>query len=529
MQATSKPSLRNYCTKWTHHLSLYTPTQTCIDLKEIIYYASCSDLLSSSLRKTVIYSDPPFCFNEKSAAMNKVNYLQQRQTESLPFEANPDIKRLSVYQPQDAFRNQTVLPPDVQQVLVIKEEVPWSPSLDDDDPEPLHLNEEEEEEHWTSQEEEEEQQEEEEEEEGDITRFTFTGVKSEYDTEEHQLSPFYQCKSEEPVELWTRRQEEHLHEQEEADFTRFLFTAVNSEATSSSAKEIKIELDEEDSEGADQARNLSYLQLQTNPDGKTSDSSETEVSDDGDEWQEPVSGSGSETKETDRAAPFSCSECSKQFFYKQSLKRHLKHHSGESSRSLVNFVCDVCGKIFTYHHNLKTHMRLHTGEKPFICNICGKKVRLQTNLKAHMSVHSGEKPFGCDLCGKRFKRKTYLATHMAIHKGEKPFGCDVCGKSFKRKGHLTIHMTVHKGEKPFSCDVCGKAFNRKTHLASHSAVHTGDKPFGCDICGKKFNRKTHLETHITVHTGEKPFYCGVCGQEFTQQGSLNRHMRFHLG
>lgn len=61
-----------------------------------------------SAQDCVIYSDPPFCFKEKSAdTMNKVNYLQQRQTDSLPFDENPDIKRLSVYQPLDAFRNQT--------------------------------------------------------------------------------------------------------------------------------------------------------------------------------------------------------------------------------------------------------------------------------------------------------------------------------------------------------------------------------------------------------------------------------------
>ncbi|XP_041829675.1 uncharacterized protein LOC121632338 isoform X1 [Melanotaenia boesemani] len=44
-----------------------------------------------------------------------------------------------------------VLPGGVQQLMVIKEEVPWSSSLDHQDPEPLHIKKEEEE-LWTSQE-----------------------------------------------------------------------------------------------------------------------------------------------------------------------------------------------------------------------------------------------------------------------------------------------------------------------------------------------------------------------------------------
>ena len=67
----------------------------------------------------------------------------------------------------------SVFPAGVQQLLVIKEEVPpeWSPSLDQEDPEPLHIKEEQEE-VWTSQEGEQLNGLQ----EADITRFPFTAV-----------------------------------------------------------------------------------------------------------------------------------------------------------------------------------------------------------------------------------------------------------------------------------------------------------------------------------------------------------------
>ena len=482
-----------------------------------------------------------------------------------------------------------LFPADVQQLLVIKEEVPWSSILDQQDPELLHIKEEEEE-LWAIQDGEQLHE---------YTRFPFNViVKSEEDEEEQQ-----------PSQLCQRQPE----------------TRDTEPPTSSSFKWIKTEIDGGDCRRLELANNPSSLQ--PNTDRQPAGSSETEVSgddddDDGDEWREPLSDTDNgweqrKVPESDLNSdvscntakkPFSCSDCGKQFLYKQSLKRHMRRHADKSSSSCligqkcsgvgqdVNlqtrvhtgkkkfgcqdcgktfrdqfslkshmrvhtgeqpfgcdvcgksfkhehnlkihmrihtgempFGCEVCGKRFKHQHNLKTHMRIHTGEKPYVCDICGKRARHQNNLKTHMIVHKGERPFGCDLCGKSFNRKTSLRAHMTVHTGEKPFSCDICGKSYKRKTHLRTHMTVHTEEKPFGCEVCGKRFNRKTYLATHMAVHTGEKPYSCDFCGKRFTRKTHLDSHITVHTGEKPFGCGVCGQEFTQQGSLNRHMRFHLG
>ncbi|XP_041830726.1 gastrula zinc finger protein XlCGF57.1-like [Melanotaenia boesemani] len=518
--------------------------------------------------------------------MTEMDFLQQHNIKTLPLKDKLELKRLGINQPQDVVVNQSA---DVQKLLVIKEEVPWNSSLDQQDPKLIHIKEEDEEDE-TKQGEQLNGRE-----ETSYSRFPFNViVKNENDEEEPQSSCLCQ------------RQTDEIRETEPP--------------SSSSFKWIKTETDGEDFKKLELASNPNILQPVT--DRQISGSSETDITDTDDdddeeegEWQQPLShGDGKPSRAPESGVnsdvgckavkkPFSCSECGKQFLYKQSLKRHMRRNTGKtSSCSLAQkcsgvtqnarvhtgkkkfgclecgktfrdqfslkshirvhtgeqpfgcdvcgkrfkhqhdvkihmrihtgempFSCDVCGKRFKHQHNLKTHMRIHTGEKPYVCDICGKRARHQNNLKTHMIVHKGERPFGCDLCGKRFNRKTSLRAHKAVHTGEKPYSCDVCGKSYKRKTHLRTHMIVHTEEKPFGCEVCGKRFNRKTYLATHMAVHTGDKPHSCDFCGKKFTRKTHLDSHITVHTGEKPFGCGVCGQEFTQQGSLNRHMRFHLG
>ncbi|XP_045924690.1 uncharacterized protein LOC123982843 isoform X2 [Micropterus dolomieu] len=444
-------------------------------------------------------------------------------------------------------RKKSVLPADIQQLLVIKEEVPseWSLSLDQEDPEPLHIKEEQEE-LWTSQEGEQLNGLE----EADITRFPFTAVtvKSE-DEEEKSLSS-------------------QLHQSQTED------NRETEPSASSSATQMKRETDG----GSEPAGNLdpdSHLQPDT--DEKASD---TEVSEN--DWQEPLSDSEAESEDSDngwkktrapesgvnalkyKEAPvsdagcnagkesFSCFECDKQYHYKGSLQRHMVCHSEKrSSNRLVNkkcfrmkenvdsqmrvhtgekrFGCDVCGKTFNQHPHLIRHTRVHTGEKPFGCDVCGKRFTVQGALNRHMRVHTGEKPFGCDVCGKRFNQHPHLIRHTRVHTGEKPFGCDVCGKRFTDQGNLKQHMRVHTGEKPFGCDVCGERFTKKLTLRKHKSIHTGEKLFGCDICGGRFTKQLTLKRHMSVHPGEKPFVCDVCGNRFNQQAHLKRHRSVHTG
>ncbi|XP_074469087.1 uncharacterized protein LOC141754120 isoform X2 [Sebastes fasciatus] len=332
---------------------------------------------------------------------------------------------------------------DVQQLLVLKEEVPpeqqeWSSSLDQEEPEPPHIKEEQEEQEelWTSQERDQLQGLE----EAVITKFPFTPVpvKSEDDEEEPQSSQLHQRQTE----------------------------------------QIETEADGEDCGGPEPAMN-SDLDRHPEPDtvDKTGDCSEpeTEVSDDDcQETREPQSGLNSLNNDEVPVNDVKCNAAEK------------------------SFICCECGRKFGRKDSLRRHMRFHTGEKPYSCSVCGKRFSQRPNLIRHMRCHSGEKPFSCSFCDTSFAVRSALVNHMRIHTGEKPFSCLYCDKSFTQKGGLKKHMTVHTGEKPYTCPVCDKSFSQKANLTYHFSVHTGQKQFSCSVCDKRFTWQSQVKSHKCV-------------------------------
>ncbi|XP_053293608.1 gastrula zinc finger protein XlCGF57.1 [Pleuronectes platessa] len=374
--------------------------------------------------------------------------------------------------------HRAVCPADVQQLMVIKEEVPseqkqWSPLVDQEDPETPHIK-------------------------------------------EDQEDPEPANIKEEQEELWTSQDGQQLQGLEEADI-KFTLTpvAVKSEEVEEKLKSSKHHPSETTENRVDcgvpePARNSGPDgRLQPGPEEKTEDSSETEDSED--DWMEtwetqtrlntrnnkqPLSDMGCKTEKK----LFSCSECGKIFNQRCSLNRHMRSHAGEKQ-----FSCSECGKKFMLREYLNTHMRSHTGEKPFSCSECGKRFSHRSHLNRHMRSHTGETPLSCSECGKRFSHRSHLNRHMRSHTGETPFSCSECGKKFTERGNLITHVRSHTGEKPFSCSDCGQRFTDKSNLNRHMRRHTGKKTFSCSECGKGFSRRSSLHIHMRSHTREKPF------------------------
>ncbi|XP_038580299.1 zinc finger protein 771-like [Micropterus salmoides] len=332
-----------------------------------------------------------------------------------------------------------VSPADVQQLSGSKEEVPpehqqWIPSLDQEDPlEPPHIKEEQEE-LWSSQEGEQLPGLE----EADITKFPFTHVPvktEEDDDEKPQSSQLHQCQTE------------------------------------------QMEADGEDCGGPEPARDSDpdrRLQTETEDKALISAESETEISDDDFKDSRELQ-SGSNTNND--GVPVIDVKCN-------AIKK--------------SFICSECGRKFGRKDSLRRHMRFHTGEKPYSCSVCGKRFSQRPNLIRHMRCHSGEKPFSCSFCDTSFAVRSALVNHMRIHTGEKPFSCLYCDKSFTQKGGLKKHMTVHTGEKPYSCPVCDKSFSQKANLTYHFSVHTGQKQFSCSVCDKRFTWQSQVKSHKCV-------------------------------
>nr|XP_045613509.1 zinc finger protein 69-like [Procambarus clarkii]XP_045613511.1 zinc finger protein 69-like [Procambarus clarkii]XP_045613512.1 zinc finger protein 69-like [Procambarus clarkii] len=111
-----------------------------------------------------------------------------------------------------------------------------------------------------------------------------------------------------------------------------------------------------------------------------------------------------------------CVDCGSAFLRICNLSAHKKRfHSSDD----VRLLCEVCGKSMATQKDLRRHqLAHHSKERPFACGQCPRSYTAKESLKSHLRTHTGEKPFKC-ACGKAFHKSTVLRRHQrCVHVGD---------------------------------------------------------------------------------------------------------------
>ncbi|OWR54144.1 putative krueppel c2h2-type zinc finger protein [Danaus plexippus plexippus] len=164
---------------------------------------------------------------------------------------------------------------------------------------------------------------------------------------------------------------------------------------------------------------------------------------------------------------FVCDVCPEGFPYLRCLLAHRTRAHPEALNRAARLRCGVCARGFAHCNSLRRHLRAHSGERNFLCNVCGKALTSREHLKFHIRIHTGYKPNVCKVCGKGFVKKCNLTLHERVHSGEKPHVCPHCGKAFSQRSTLVIHERYHSGARPYTCGLCGRGFVAKGLLSMH--------------------------------------------------------------
>nr|XP_021198414.2 zinc finger protein 382 isoform X1 [Helicoverpa armigera] len=164
---------------------------------------------------------------------------------------------------------------------------------------------------------------------------------------------------------------------------------------------------------------------------------------------------------------FVCDLCPEAFVYMRYLQSHRTRAHPEAAGRALALRCGLCARGFAHINSLRRHLRAHSGERNFLCSVCGKALSSREHLKFHARIHTGYKPNVCAVCGKGFVKKCNLTLHERVHSGEKPHVCAHCGKAFSQRSTLVIHERYHSGARPYVCGLCGRGFVAKGLLSMH--------------------------------------------------------------
>ena len=234
-----------------------------------------------------------------------------------------------------------------------------------------------------------------------------------------------------------------------------------------------------------------------------------------------------------------CNQCEYASSHADSLRTHLKTHSGERP-----WKCSQCDFASSYSHHLRLHLKSHIDEEKtnkrrdiwifileeiYINVICVIMQQHKQFTLKHIWKHTAER---------NHTNVPSVSMHPLIYAiwgnmhsgGEKPNICNQCKFASYEPRKLMIHMRIHSGGKPNKCSQCNYASHQEGNLKSHLKTHSGEKDYKCDKCNYKAARAEHLKSHLKSHMKRhtRLYKCNCCNDAFNLENDLRSHLKTHI-
>lgn len=134
---------------------------------------------------------------------------------------------------------------------------------------------------------------------------------------------------------------------------------------------------------------------------------------------------------------YQCAQCAAEFDDVKSHRDHVDAHAYEKP-----FKCPKCGLHLTNASGLKRHVRrVHDRSGPtFDCQQCSKSFFEKFDLQRHMKVHATPR---CEKCGGKNKSKAVHTCKIPESAKDPELQCKICGVFLDNKVKWGFHMWKH--------------------------------------------------------------------------------------
>lgn len=263
-----------------------------------------------------------------------------------------------------------------------------------------------------------------------------------------------------------------------------------------------------------------------------------------------------------RGKMFKCSNCTKAYPIKASLKRHLRSGLcvrwgtvGAGSPQVQTFQCRPCGQSFARKQLCDVHKRLHcsvemnegmddsdavasgAADDSVLFHAVDHPIKLETecfgeDVPGESSVahggHTGHNVDHVNAPAEEAVRAVEARGNSSVIVPNSPierrnYECVFCEKTFNEKSKLAVHLGTHSTPllpKSFKCDVCGRTFRTLWTFSRHQCVHE-EIAFICDLCPQKFSTKQNVLDHLAVAHKVR---CPLCTRTFGEEKYLEEHL-----